>query len=161
MKKLSAILLGHGMRGEAYAKYCINQPDELEIKAVAEPEKSRRKKAITEYNIPSDMAFESWEELVELPKLADFAIIATQDKMHIEPALKLIEKGYNLLLEKPMAPTAKECKEITEAAEKKGVKVIVCHVLRFTKFWSKIKEIIDSGELGEVMSIIHMENVGL
>lgn len=160
MKKLSAILLGHGMRGEAYAKYAVSHPDELEIKAVAEPSESRRQKAMDEYHIPADMAFETWEPLCALPKMADFAIIATQDRMHRDPALALIEKGYNLLLEKPMAPTAKECKEIAEAAEKKGVKVIVCHVLRFTKFWYALKDIVDSGRIGKPLSVIHTEGVG-
>ena len=160
MKKLSAILIGHGMRGEAYAKYAVTHADELEIKAVAEPELSRRKKAQDAYHIPDELAFESWERLCDLPKMADFAIVATQDKMHRDPALKLIEKGYHLLLEKPMASTAKECKEIAEAAEKKGVKVIVCHVLRFTKFWYTLKEVLDSGKIGVPLSVIHTEGVG-
>ncbi len=159
MKKLSAIILGYGMRGETYAQFAVDNPDLLEIKAVAEPEDSRRQKAKGLHNIPDEMCFDSWEKLCALPKMADFAIIATQDKMHRDPALKLIEKGYNLLLEKPMAPTAKECKEIAEAAEKKGVKVIVCHVLRFTKFWYAIKEIIDSGKIGAIMSVVHTEGV--
>jgi predicted dehydrogenase len=92
--------------------------------------------------------------------MANFAIIATQDQMHLEPALAMIEKGYNVLLEKPMATTPAECKQITEAAEKKGVGIIVCHVLRFTSFWTTLKGIIDSGAIGKVMSITHMENVG-
>lgn len=160
MKKLTAVILGYGMRGEAYAKYAVAHPEELEIVSVAEPAEDIRKKAQKLHNIPDNMAFKDWKEIAKLPKIADFAIISTQDKMHYEPALALIEKGYNLLLEKPMAPTAKECKEITLAAEKKGVKVIVCHVLRFTPIFCKIKDIIDSGEIGEVTSVIHAENVG-
>ena len=160
MKKLTAVILGYGMRGEAYAKYSVDHPEELEIVSVAEPAEDIRKKAQKLHNIPDDMAFTDWKQIAALPKMADFAIISTQDKMHYEPALALIEKGYNLLLEKPMAPTAKECKEITEAAEKKGVKVIVCHVLRFTPIFCAIKDIIDNGEIGEVTSIIHAENVG-
>ena len=160
MKKLTAIVLGYGMRGQAYAKYATKKPDELEIVAVAEAETSRRDYAKELHNLSDDKVFDDWKKLAALPKMADFAIIATQDKMHIEPALECIEKGYNLLLEKPMAPTAKECKIITEAAEKKGVKVIVCHVLRFTQFWYKLKDIIDNGDIGEIMSIIHTENVG-
>lgn len=159
MKKLTAIILGYGMRGETYAKFSTDNPDLLEIKAVAEPEKSRREKAQKLHNIPDEMCFNSWEDVRDLPKLADFAIISTQDRMHHAPALEMIEKGYNLLLEKPMAPTAKECKEISEAAEKKGVKVIVCHVLRFTNFWYALKELIDSGRIGTPMSIIHTEGV--
>ena len=160
MEKLTAIILGYGMRGQAYAKYAVSQPDKLKIVAVAEPEPSRRAYAKELHNIPDENLFDDWKKLAALPKMADFAIIGTQDQMHLEPALECIEKGYNLLLEKPMAPTAEECKIITEAAEKKGVKVIVCHVLRFTQFWTKLKDIIDNGDIGEIVSIIHTENVG-
>jgi predicted dehydrogenase len=120
----------------------------------------RRATAQERHNIPAEHLYTTWEDLAAQPKMADFAIIATQDNMHHAPALAFIEKGYHLLLEKPMAPTARECKEITEAAEKKGVKVVVCHVLRFTNLWRSIKNVIDDGRLGKVMSIIAMENVG-
>lgn len=160
MKKLTAVVLGYGMRGSTYAKYAVKNPDQLEIVAVAEPVENKRKNAQKLHNIADDKAFTDWKQVAEQPKMADFAIIAMQDNMHYEPALKCIEKGYNLLLEKPMATTAKECKEISEAAEKKGVKVIVCHVLRFTQFFCSLKDIIDSGRIGEIMSVVHMENVG-
>ena len=160
MKKLTAIVLGYGMRGQGYTHYSVAHPDELQIVAVAEPEKSKQDYAKERHNLPDNMIFDDWKKLASLPKMADFALITMQDRMHLEPALACIEKGYDLLLEKPMAPTAKECKIIYEAAEKKGVKVIVCHVLRFTKFWYKLKDIIDEGTLGDIMSIIHMENVG-
>ena len=75
--------------------------------------------------------------------MADMAIIATQDKMHFEPAMMAIEKGYHLLLEKPVAPTPEECVQIAEAANKKGVDVVVCHVLRFSPFFMTIKNLID------------------
>ena len=160
MKKLTAIVMGYGMRGQGYTNYSVDHPDQLQIVAVAEPEISKRNYAKERHSIPDEMLFDHWEKLAAQPKMADFAIISTQDRMHLEPALACIEKGYHLLLEKPMAPTAKECKIIYEAAEKKGVKVIVCHVLRFTQFWYKLKDIIDNGDIGDVMSIIHMENVG-
>ncbi len=159
MKKLTAIILGYGMRGSTYARFAVDNPELLEIKAVAEPEISRREKAQKLHNIPDSLAVDTWEKLCELPKMADFAIISTQDNMHYAPALQLIEKGYNLLLEKPMAPNAKECKEIAEAAERKGVKVIVCHVLRFTNFWYTLKNILDSGKIGTPMTVIHTEGV--
>lgn len=160
MKKLTAIIIGYGMRGQAYARYSIDHTNELDIVGVAEAEKSRLDLAKKLHNIPDDRLFVDWSEIVAKPKLADFAIIATQDNMHLEPAIACIEKGYDILLEKPMAPTAKECKLITEAAKKKGVKIVVCHVLRFTNFWYKLKDIIDNGEIGKVMSVIHTEEVG-
>lgn len=157
---MRAVVIGYGNRGAAYSVYSADHPEELQIVAVADRIENRREYAKKLHNIPDDRVFQDWQELMEQPKLADFAIIATQDSQHMEPALAMIEKGYNLLLEKPMATTPEDCKRITEAAEKKGVKVIVCHVLRFTRFWTTLKNIIDSGEIGKVMSIVHMENVG-
>lgn len=160
MKKLTAVVLGYGARGARYAEYALANPDELEIVAVADPLRNKCETAMRLYGIPEDRVFTKWEDLAALPKMADFAIIGTQDNMHCAPALAMIEKGYDLLLEKPMAPTAKECKLIAEAAEKKGVRVVVCHVLRFTNFWYGVKEMLDSGVIGDVRSIIHMENIG-
>lgn len=160
MKKLTAIPVAYGDRCRRYCEYATQFPDQLEIVGVAEPVEAKRNSAKETFNIPEENVFSSWEELAQKPKMADFVIIGTQDKDHKEPALAFIEKGYDILLEKPMAPTAKECKEILEAAEKKGVKVVVCHVLRFTPFWNMIKDFIDDGTIGEVQSITHMENVG-
>ena len=160
MKKLSAVVVGFGGRGATYAKYAIAHPEELEIVAVADPNPIRRETAKQRHSIPDDLLFTTWEALAAQPKMADFAIVGTQDNMHYAPAMALIDKGYHLLLEKPMAPTAWECKQITEAAERKGVKVVVCHVLRFTNLWRAIKKVIDDGLVGQVMSVIAMENVG-
>ena len=160
MKKLTAVVVGYGGRGAAYAKYAIDHPEELEVVGVAEPNPMRRATAAQRHNIPQAQQYATWQELAAKPKMADFAILCTQDNMHYEPALALIEKGYHLLLEKPMAPTPQECKAITEAAERKGVKIVVCHVLRFTPFWRTIKHIIDTGRLGKIMSITASENVG-
>ena len=160
MKKLTAVVLGYGMRGQTYAKYAVQEPDKLEIVAVAEPIEARKETAKKMHNLDDSAIYNDWKEVAQLPKMADFAIIATQDDMHYEPALACIEKGYNILLEKPMAPTASECKRIAEAAEKKGVKVIVCHVLRFTQFYGMLKDIIDSDKIGEIMSVDAVECVG-
>ena len=160
MKKITAVVVGYGQRGSTYAHYAVDNPEEFQVVAVADATAAKRATAKHLHNLSDDRIFTNWKDLAAQPKMADFAIIATQDNMHYEPALALIEKGYNLLLEKPMAVTPKECKDITEAAEKKGVKVVVCHVLRFTDFWRTVKRVIDDGKLGNIMSIVHMENVG-
>ena len=160
MGKIQAVVLGYGNRGASYSDYAVKHPDDLEIVAVADPIANRLQYAAQLHGLPEDRIFTDWRQIADQPKMANFAIIATQDHMHLEPALAMIEKGYNLLLEKPMATTPAECKQITEAAEKKGVGIIVCHVLRFTSFWTTLKGIIDSGAIGKVMSITHMENVG-
>ncbi len=82
------------------------------------------------------------------------------DRMHVAPSLEAIERGYDILLEKPIAPTREECIKITEAARKKNVKIIVCHVLRYTTYYRALKRIIDSNKLGDIISIDHNEDVG-
>ena len=125
MKKITAVVVGFGGRGAIYAKYAMEHPDELEIVGVADPNPVRRETAKQRHKLPDERLYTTWEDLAAQPRMADFAIVGTQDNMHYAPALALIDKGYNLLLEKPMAPTPEECKGITEAAERKGVKVVV------------------------------------
>ncbi len=158
MKTLKAILIGAGSRGQAYTNHMPTRG--FKVVAVAEPEKNQRDYIQKTHDIPDEMCFDTWEKLLDLPKIADVAIIATVDRMHYEPAMKAIEKGYNLLLEKPVAPTPEECADIANAAKEKDVKVLVCHVLRYAAFFRKIKNMINDGDLGKVISIHHAECVG-
>jgi len=160
MKKLSVIVIGYGMRARVYTDYMLKNPDKFEVVAVADPSEIARNYAKERHKLSDSRLYSSWKDLCAEEKLADFAIISTQDNLHYAPAMACINKKYDVLVEKPIAPTAKECKDIYLAAEEKGVKVLVCHVLRFTKFWGKLRDVIKSGEIGTVMSIIHMENVG-
>lgn len=158
MKKLKVILIGAGNRGRIYVRHMKEHP--FEVVAVADMIKERRDYVKNLYDIPEEMCFATWEELLSRPKFADIAIIATSDSLHYEPAMKAIELGYDLLLEKPVAPTPEECADIANAAKAKGVKILVCHVLRYAPFFTTIKEYIQSGKLGKIISIHHSENVG-
>src|SRR5689334_13366436 len=110
MKQIKAVLIGAGNRGmENLASYALRNPHELEFTAVAEPVRERRETFGRCYHIPPDKCFSSWEQLLEQPKLADVALICTGDKMHFEPAIRALEKGYHILLEKPMATKPEEC----------------------------------------------------
>ena len=160
-KRKKVILIGAGSRGKGYTNIMKDSfGSDFEVVAVAEPVADRRNYIKEKHGISDGLCFDTWEPLLALEKLADVAIIATMDRDHLAPALAAIEKGYNLLLEKPIAPTPEDCKRIVEAAEAKGVFVLVCHVLRFTDFFIALKSIIDSGEIGRVMNIQHLEGVG-
>ena len=154
----TAIVIGAGNRGTEYSEILASLGGK--ILAVAEPIAQRRKYLQEKYNISEDLCLESWEGLFERPKFADIAIIANMDRGHIAPTLAAIEKGYDILLEKPMAATPEDCHRIALAAERKGVTVLVCHVLRFTSFFRALKKLIDDGLIGKVMHIQHAECVG-
>ena len=160
MEKLKFILVGAGGRGTTYVREGKNHCPEMELVAVADPNPVRRNYIRDMFNLPDEACYEWGEELLDLPKMADVAIIATQDKDHCRMALKAIDKGYHLLLEKPVAPTPEECLRIADAANAKGVRVLVCHVLRYTPFFNAVKKIIDDGKIGTIKNITHIEAIG-
>ncbi len=160
MRRLKVILIGAGNRGETYTSIMYEMPEKYQVVAVAEPIDSRREEIREKHGISEDMCFKEWTSLLALGKIADIAIIATMDQQHFEPAMKAIECKYDILLEKPIAPTAKECRQIALHAREYGVKVVVCHVLRYTSLFRRLKDLIDDGEIGRVMSINHEECVG-
>ncbi len=160
MKKFKVILIGAGSRGRCYTDIMHTMSEQFEVMAVAEPIESRRNYIKELHGIAEDMCFTDWRPLLGLGKIADMVIISTMDRDHFAPAMAAIDLGYDLLLEKPIAPTAEECRIITEHAQAKGVKVVICTVLRYTDIFIQLKDIIDSGRIGKVMSINHEECVG-
>ncbi|GAA0420944.1 MAG: Gfo/Idh/MocA family protein [Bacillota bacterium] len=160
MRKIKAVLIGAGDRGaKAYAPYAINYPHELDIVAVAELNKDKRKSIADTHHISEDKCFSSWEELLEANIEADVAFICTLDRQHFKPTIKAIEKGYHILLEKPMSPDPAECIEMERKARQHNRLLTICHVLRYTNFWSTIKRVIDEGTIGDIASIQLNENV--
>lgn len=159
-KKITVAICGMGIRGaEAYASYQKTRPDEMEIVAVADTRADRRELAVREYGLKPENCYESGEALLAQERLADVLIIATQDTDHIRYALPALEKGYHLLLEKPISPNLEECIALREKAHECGRLVIVCHVLRYTQFYQKIHDLLRAGTIGEIHSLVATENV--
>lgn len=161
MKKVTAVVAGAGLRGmEAYAVYALEHPEELEIVAVAEPNPARREKFAADHHLPPERVFTTWEDLLAQPRLADAALICTQDRMHYAPVLAALDKGYHVLCEKPMSPNKQEILAMGQAAEKAGRILSICHVLRYSPFFRQLKKLLDAGTIGQLVSIQAMEGVG-
>ena len=152
MKRFKAIILGAGYRGRAYAEYATEHPDQLEIVGVADPVQAEV--------IPAKKYWRDWRECLDDRPEADIVMVTMPDSLHHEPAIAALNAGYHLLLEKPIAPTEDECREVIDCALKAKKLVIIGHVLRYTAYFAHIKALIDSGELGEVVSIAHQESAG-
>lgn len=160
MSAPSAVVIGAGNRGRlVYAHWAHRHPDRLRVVAVAEPDEHSREAVATGHGIPPERCFRDWEECLGSPRLADIAIIATSDTLHAEPALAAFARGYDVLLEKPIAPTPAECVRVVEAAERAGRLLQIGHVLRYTPFYEKVHEIVASGVLGELLHLDLKEHV--
>lgn len=158
MKKIA--ILGFGGRGTGYAYYCKKMKKDFEIVAVIDISQDKLNLARKIFKVDEKGLFTSYEEFLKQPKVADWLFICTQDKYHIQHAIPAMKLGYNLLLEKPVACTVEDCLEVERVAKEYNVKVAVCHVLRYSEYYIKIKEIIDSGVLGRIIAIDQIENVG-
>lgn len=153
------VLIGAGARGMIYARQ-IQKSGRARIVAVAEIKADRREQAMRELGLTEKDMYNHADELLQAGRLADACIIATQDRDHYDEAIKALNLHYDLLLEKPISPSAEECVHIAQLAQEKGCRVAVCHVLRYAPFFVALKKIIDSGELGRVIEIQHNENIG-
>jgi predicted dehydrogenase len=156
---VTAITLGAGGRGNVYGNYGLQFPKELNIIGVAEPIAIRNKRYAEKHTIADKNRFDTWEHVFDRPKFADAVIISTPDDLHYGPCMKALEMGYDVLLEKPIAPTEKECLDILNLANKTGRIVAVCHVLRYAPYFIKLREMIQSGSIGKLISIQHLEPI--
>lgn len=160
-KKIKMVIAGLGGRGhDIYSNYGLEHPDEMEVIAIADPRPDRLKIAREEWGIPEERCYATAEELFAQEKMADAAVIATQDQQHVAHAEAALKAGYHLLLEKPVAVDIKGCLTVLDLARKYRKHVVVCHVLRYTPFYNTIQKLIQEGHIGEVVTIQAMEQVG-
>lgn len=158
-KPVTVAILGLGNRGNVYARYSKKFPHAMKIVAIADINEARLKSLGDEYDVPKEMRFKSIDEFFAVPKMCDAVIIATPDNLHYEPAMKALQSGYHMLLEKPMCQTEKECRDVLEMTRKTGRIVALCHVLRYAPYFVALRSAIKSGMIGELVSVQHLEPI--
>ena len=159
-KKITIAIAGLGSRGRtAYGAILLDMKDRAQVVAVADFDSQRTSLAAKEHNVKPEMVFSSVEEMLSQDKLADAVLICTQDQDHVRHALMALDKGYDILLEKPVSPNLDELKKLVKKSKEVNKRVLVCHVLRYTPFFQTIKKAIDSGRIGKVVTVQALENV--
>jgi predicted dehydrogenase len=159
-RPITVIIIGCGNRGRTYAQYAKKFPQGMKVVGVSDILEDRKDYLGDMYDVPAEMRFGHYREVFATgKKLADAVVIATPDDRHYDPCMKALAQGYDVLLEKPVAPTAKECKAIREMTKKTGRIVAVCHVLRYAPYFMALRDVVRSGAIGDVVSIQHMEPI--
>ena len=159
-KPVTAIVIGGGSRGDVYSRYATSYPGSLNIVGIAEPNEFRRNRLGDRFQVVPEHRFNDWNDVFNKPRFADAVMITTPDHLHYEPCMKALEMGYDVLLEKPIAQTEKECQDILQQARKYGRIVAVCHVLRYAPYFIAIRNVVKSGAIGNVISVQHLEPIG-
>ena len=154
---VSIIGLG-GRGGEAYGRYLSAQKDKFKITHVCDINPVRLHKYGETFNVLEENRFDD-EDVFFQEKRSDVLFITTQDRMHVRMAKKALNLNYDIVLEKPISDDVNELRELLALAHEKQRKIMVCHVLRYTVMMRKLKEILNSGAIGKLISIDHTENV--
>ena len=155
---LKLAVVGFGSRGKSFGRQIIKNKD-LELYAIADIEENNRNDGWKEYGVPKERCFASADEFFAQGKICDAIFLCTQDKQHHQMAIKALELGYDICLEKPAGATMAECIDIRDTAQRLGRKVMLTHVLRYTPFYLYLKKLIDTGALGDVVTISQTENI--
>ena len=158
METKRLVVFGLGARGLIYANFAKTYPQKFNLVAIIENNPERLEYAKTAY--PGSRLFSNYQDFLTENIQADIVAVATQDEDHKEHAIAMMQAGYDLLLEKPIANNKADCLAIYQASRQYNRKVVICHVLRYTPFYSTVKRVIDSGKLGEVITIHASESVG-
>ena len=154
---IKVAIVGFGSRGRMFGQL-IQNDENVELIAVADNAEACRAYAI-ECGVPENMCFDSADSFFAQGKICDAVFICTQDTQHIDMAVKAMELGYDICLEKPAAVNIEDCITIRDMANKLGRKVMLTHVLRYAPFYQQIKKMIDNGTLGQIVTLNQTENI--
>ncbi len=157
---VTAVVVGAGLRGaEVFGRFALAHPERLKVVALAEPDAVRAKAMAEAHGLSANEVHADWQPLFEAAPRADVAIIATGDTEHVEPALRAIACGYDVLLEKPIAPDPVDCVRVVTAAERAGRRLQIGHVLRYTPFYERIHALVSEGAIGRLLHLELKEHV--
>lgn len=150
-RAIRAVILGYGIRGRVYAAYAAAHPEDLAIVAVADPSAA----------FPDDLRcpkFRDWEA-VFAPGAgieSDAAIVALPDRLHCAAAEAALARSWHVLLEKPLGCSWDECLRIARAQAAARRVVLAGYVLRYAPFYRRLAELLESGVIGELVSVHHL-----
>ena len=154
MKRLNVAVIGAGSMGKNHARV-YSSIKGVELAAVCDVN-DKSKKIADKFNAKY---YKNYDDMVKNEKL-DAVSICVPTKLHKNMAINIIKKGMNILVEKPIAATTQEAKEIIDAAGKNNVKLMVGHIEQFNPVVMELKRRIEKNELGNIMQV-HCQRLSL
>ncbi len=149
MQQITVAVIGCGGRGHFYSSFMAKNPDKFRITALCDINPKQLEKM---HRIPSLCDTQDFldPDAFFLEKRADCLVISTPDRLHVPMALKALELGYHLLLEKPISDDRAELKALVDMQKKTGKHIVICHELRYGAGYQKCAELLRSGAIGQL-----------
>ncbi|MBQ8509226.1 MAG: Gfo/Idh/MocA family oxidoreductase [Clostridia bacterium] len=151
MKQMRIAIIGQGRSGrDIHGAFLLNDKSErYKVVAVCDWKADRRERAAKDFGCD---VYEDYRELFKRDDI-DLVVNSTFSYEHCPVTLDLLSHGFNVLVEKPFAMTEADCKKMIDTAYENNVKLFVFQQSRFAPYYTKIREIVDSGVLGKIEQI--------
>ncbi len=151
MKRIA--IVGAGSRSYAcYAEFVLNDfKGEVEIVGVYDINPVRSQ-ALKEKIGDACTKYDDFEVMLDSEK-PDYVMVMSKDSTHHDYIVRALDKGYNVISEKPVTNTFERCKAIKEAEDRSGKKVTITFNCRFMPYFAKAKELIKEGRIGKILAI--------
>jgi predicted dehydrogenase len=153
-KKMRLVLVGTGIRGITFWGKFIqdNYSDVAEFVGLCDINPGRVEFGREHIGVPDCPLFGNFDEMLDKVK-PDLVLVTTVDSTHDEFIIKSLNAGINVVTEKPMTTTAEKCQNIVNAARQSSAKLIMGFNYRYGSIFAEIKQMLDSGSIGEITSI--------
>ncbi len=150
MKQIRVAILGQGRSGrDIHGRHIMTDQERFKIVAAVDPLEDRRERAAKEFGCD---VYEDYTQLLDRDDI-DLVINATPSYLHPPITIDLLNHGFNVLCEKPLARKVSEVDAMMEAAEKSGKLLAVYQQSRFAPYYRQVKKVVDSGVLGRIVQV--------
>lgn len=143
-------LIGCGRISTNHIKAAVN--NKLNIVAVCDILPEAMENVLSKHGLEKDTSIKRYTDYKQMIEENNITLIsiATESGIHAEIALYCIDKGINVIIEKPMAMSMKDAEEIIRRSEEKGVKVSACHQNRFNIAVQEMRQALENGRFGTI-----------
>jgi len=156
MVKMAAI--GCGYWGPNLIRNFNNHPD-VEMRAICDLDPDRRRHMQSLY--PQAQVTDQVDDIIGDPQI-DAVVVATPVSTHFELGMAVLESGKHLFVEKPMAASSDQCRQMCRLADEQDLQIMVGHTFLFVPAVHKIRQLMRDGELGDIFYVsIRRVNLGI
>ena len=158
-KKIKVAVLGCGRRSRRVVGNLLRDSERrVELTALFDPDRSEVDFAKEEWETPDAVACDSYQQAIDFPGV-EWVMVFSPNAFHHDQILAAFKAGRHVFSEKPIGTTIDDCIDIYEAYKKYGRIFATGFVLRYAPIYRKVKEMLDSGKFGHILSINADENV--
>ncbi len=158
-KQIGVAVIGAGCRGQGVTKNLLNDSgNHVKVVSVYDPDKAVAQSALDYWNDRDVKICNTYQDAIKTPGI-DWVMVFSPNAYHKEHIIAAFKAGKHVFSEKPLATSVKDCQAIYEAHQKSDLIFATGFVLRYAPMYRKVKELLESGKLGKILSIDANENI--